>query len=647
MQKIEAQVQLRAVPPANSGHAHHHHDHEHGELNLAATIISVVLFVLYLLYSKQLREWSIMGEYAIALTAYFLAGYNVLKAAAQSLRRGVFFDENTLMSIATLGAFAIDAMAEAIGVMIFYKIGELIQDKAVHRSRNSIKSLLEIQPEFAHLAVGTATTQVSPEQVAVGSEIVVKVGEKIPLDGVVIAGESRVDNSALTGESKPISAKLGAELWAGAINLQGVLRLRTTKAYADTTVARILDLVENASAKKAQTDKFITRFARYYTPIVFFLALGVALLPPLLGSPLGWQAWIYRALVLLVMSCPCALLISIPLGYFGGIGGASRRGILVKGANVFDALHKLEAVAWDKTGTLTQGVFEVLNIVPHGELSTADLLQIAVSAEQFSNHPIAQSIVQMGKKQGINPANNWSKWGMAAEIAGQGLEVPSPEGLVLAGNAQLMQNHGVELPDLGADVQTVVYLAQKGEYLGYINIGDEIKSQSFAALGELRRLGVQKAYMLTGDSRAAGHSVGQKLGIDQVFAELLPPAKLQVLESLLEQHGNAVAFVGDGINDAPALARASVGIAMGQGSAAALESADVVLMGDDPGKVATAIQVSRRTQRIIKQNIALALVVKSVFIGFGSFGLAGMWEAVFADVGTALLAVLNATRVLR
>jgi Zn2+/Cd2+-exporting ATPase len=656
----------KSESPANSSHDHSSHDHSshddgdedgddyahnHGggefSLKREGVLVGVViaLFVLGSVFEETLHNtpYSI-GEYLVFIPAYLLSGWTVLTTAGRNILRGQVFDENFLMTIATVGAIAIHKLPEAVGVMLFFKIGELFQETAVSRSRRSISSLLEIRPDAANLKIANGIEVVSPEWVKVGDTIIIKPGEKVPLDGKVIAGNSQIDTSALTGESVPRTVNVGETVLAGTINQTGLLTVTVTKLFGESSIARILDLVENASAKKAETEKFITKFARRYTPIVVISSLLVALIPPLVIPGATHAEWVYRALVLLVISCPCGLVISIPLGYFGGIGGAAKRGILVKGSTFLDTLAGVKAIAFDKTGTLTKGVFKVTEIVPHNGFKRDDLLRIAAMAEANSNHPIAKSI-----RAAYNRPIDESIISNYTEIAAHGIQATIEGKLVLAGNDRLM--HRENIAHDTCDVEgTVVHLAIDRVYAGYIIIADEIKEDAVQAIGDLRAAGVEHVMMLTGDDRAVAQRIAKTLGVDAFAAELLPEDKVAAVEQLLRefQHKGKVAFVGDGINDAPVIARADVGIAMGGlGSDAAIETADVVLMTDHPSKVAEAIQLGRKTHAIVMQNIIFALAIKVIFIGLGLMGLATMWEAVFADVGVALAAIFNATRVMK
>ncbi|SHI84790.1 heavy metal translocating P-type ATPase [Desulfosporosinus lacus] len=584
-------------------------------------------------------------EYAIFLTAYVLVGYEVLYTALRNITKGALFDENFLMSIGTIGAIAINQLPEAVGVMLFYTVGEYIQDLAVNRSRHSIQALMDIRPDYANLVHQLEVLKVAPEDVQVGQTILVRPGEKVPLDGEVVQGSSFVDTSALTGESVPRNIGAGDTILSGMVNSSGVLTVRVTRPYAESSVQKILDLVENASSRKAPTEKFITTFSRYYTPAVVLIALGIAVIPPLLGAG-SFSEWIYRALTILVISCPCALVISVPLGYFGGIGGASRQGILVKGANFLEALTKVKTVVFDKTGTLTQGVFQVVKLSPATGYSSEFLMEIAAAAEIHSSHPIAQSIRDsygLPLEPGI--VEDYQ------EISGKGVQAKIKGYDVLVGKAVLLKEAGIRIPDTEnyGQAGTLVHIAVSGEYAGYILIADRLKLGAKETIQALENSGI-KTVMLTGDLQAVAQSVADDLGVSEFHADLMPQDKVAWLESLMAEKGSneKVIFVGDGINDAPVLTRADVGIAMGGlGSDAAIEAADVVLMEDQPAKLLTAINIAGFTKKIIWQNIFFALGIKLGFVFLGALGIATMWEAVFADVGVALLAVLNATRVRR
>jgi Cd2+/Zn2+-exporting ATPase len=613
---------------------------------LVLLLISGTLFLVQMLYGEQFRQqgWFVQ-EAVIVLTAYLLAGGNVLAAAWRTVRRGAIFDENVLMVIATCGALAIHAYAEAVGVMLFYKVGEMLQDSAVNRSRRSIRALLAAKPSRATVQTEAGLRHVSPEDVKAGDIIVVKPGEKIPLDGDILEGRSQLDTAALTGEPLPIKAEPGGKVMAGQINKTGTLTISVTRLFRETSIARVMDLVENATARKAKTEKLITTVARYYTPAVVLMAGVIAVVPPLV-TPDGFQAWVYRALVILVISCPCALVISIPLGYFGGIGRASKEGILVKGSNFIDALAAVKTVVFDKTGTLTRGVFEVKELVSRNGFSEKQLMEFAAAAEYHSNHPIAHSILSFFNHRGgqVDTTMIYDH----KDISGQGVSVRYGDRSICAGNDMLLHMNEID-HDRCEFNHTVVHIAVDGTYAGYITIGDEIRPESAGAVNDLRAEGVSHVAMLTGDNPCAAQAISRQLGLDGYHADLLPEDKVTLFEQIEKEHRrrHKIAFVGDGINDAPAIARADVGIAMGgMGSDAAVETADVVLMKDSPAKIARAIAIAKQTRRIVWQNIVLAFVVKGLFITFGAAGMATMWEAVFADMGTALLAVANATRIL-
>ena len=584
-----------------------------------------------------------LAELAFLIVAYVILGWDVVWQAVKNITRGQVFDEHFLMSVSTIGAFAIGEYPEAVAVMLFYQVGEFFQSLAVKRSRKSISDLMDICPDSATVKRNGVLQVVSPESVAVGEIIVVKPGEKIPLDGIVVDGESMLDTKALTGESVPRSIRKGDEALSGCINQSGLLTLKVTKSFGESTVSKITDLVENASARKAPTENFITTFARYYTPVVVGMAAVLAIIPPLvLGG--GWSEWLRRGFVFLIVSCPCALVISIPLTFFGGIGAASKRGVLVKGSNYLEALNKVSVVVFDKTGTLTKGVFEVANIIPAAGYQKEQVLEYAAQAESYSNHPIAKSILATYGK----PIDQKQFSGFE-EISGHGISVMVQGKKVLAGNSKLMESEKIAYAACDA-AGTKFYVAADGSYVGCILIADEVKPDSNRAIAELKKIGVEKTVMLTGDDERIGKSVADELGLDAYYAQLLPDQKVEKLEMLDKQkrQGSKLAFVGDGINDAPVLARADVGIAMGGlGSDAAIEAADVVLMTDEPSKLVEAIDVAKATKRIVMQNIVIALGIKSVFLVLGALGMAGMWEAVFGDVGVTIIAVLNAMRILK
>ena len=618
-------------------------------------LIGGILFVLGIFVPKTL----FIPKLAVFLVSYLVIGGDVLLSAFKNILNGQVFDENFLMAIATIGAFAIGEYPEGVAVMLFYQLGELLQGIAVNNSRKSIVSLMDIRPDYANIKVGEGIKKVSPEEIKVGEIIVVKPGEKVPLDGKIVKGASTFDTSALTGESLPREAKAGDDVLSGFINKNGLIEIQVAKVFSESTVSKILYLMENAGSKKSKTENFITKFARYYTPVVVITALVVAIFPPLLIQGATFSDWIYRALIFLVVSCPCALVISIPLGFFGGIGGASRHGILIKGTNYLEVLNDLESVVMDKTGTLTKGIFKVTEVNAENNIKINDfqnnkteltkplLLKYAAHIEKFSNHPIAQSIVAEYENSVSKVDENVVK--DFEEISGFGIKVNINNHQFLAGNSKLMNLENITF-DKKENLGTAIYLAADGKYIGNILISDEVKEDSARAIKGMKENGVKEIVMLTGDNEAIGKNIAEKLGIDKVFTELLPNEKVEKLEEIYKTKSEKgkVAFVGDGINDAPVLARADLGIAMGgAGSDAAIEAADVVIMNDEPSKIVTAIKIAKKTKEIVWQNITIAFAIKIVVMALGLFGDATMWEAVFADVGVALLAVLNATRVLR
>ena len=588
---------------------------------------------------------SLEGSWAlfvIYLIPYLVIGYDIIFKAARNIKNGQIFDENFLMMIATFGAFGVKEYSEAVAVMLFYQVGELFQSYAVGKSRQSISEMMDICPEYANIEVDGVLTQVDPDEVEIGNFIVVKPGERIPLDGVVIEGESLVDTAALTGESVPRKAAAGDEVISGCVNGSGTLKVEVTKEFEDSTVAKILELVENASSKKANVENFITKFAKYYTPVVTIGAVILAVLPPLiLGG--GWGEWVQRACIFLVISCPCALVISVPMGFFGGIGAASRLGVLVKGSNYLEAVSEMTTIVFDKTGTLTKGEFKVTEILPQG-CSEEELLELAALGEGYSNHPIAGSIKEAyGKTADMNRVSD------AEEIAGHGIRVLIDGTEILIGNGKLMRQQHIDYVSCKSS-GTVVYVASEGVFAGAIVISDTVKDGAEEAIKRMKQAGVKKCVMLTGDRKEAAESVAAQLGIDEVYAELLPGDKVVKVEKLLENQRDKekLAFAGDGINDAPVLTRADIGIAMGSmGSDAAIEAADVVLMDDDVRKIASTVHISRKTLRIVKQNIVFALGVKALVLALGAAGMANMWEAVFADVGVSVIAILNSMRALK
>lgn len=613
---------------------------------LIRIITSAVLLAVAIILDKTIS----INKYlmaAIYLVPYFVIGYDILKKAALGIFHGQVFDENFLMAVATVGAIGLGDFKEGVAVMLFYQIGELFQSIAVGKSRKSISALMDIRPDYANVEKDGRLVRVDPSEVEAGTVITVNPGEKVPIDGVIESGETTLNTSALTGESLPRDAKTGDEVISGSVNMTGVIRIRTTKSFGESTASKILDLVENSSMKKSRSENFITKFARYYTPIVCAGALILAAVPPVFnviaGNPSAWQVWLTRAFTFLVISCPCALVISIPMSFFGGIGCASKNGILVKGSNYLEALSKTKYVVFDKTGTLTKGVFEVTGVYPESNITKDDLLRLAAFAESASSHPISQSIrAAYGKEIPQNDAID------IKEIAGHGVSATVDGSTVCAGNKKLMALCGAQITSEHND-GTVVYVAKDGKYIGCITISDVVKPDSKRAMNALKAAGI-KTVMLTGDSKATADKVAADLGIDTAKSELLPADKVSEVEKLLseKQKGEALAFVGDGINDAPVLSRADIGIAMGAlGSDAAIEAADVVLMDDKPSKIALAMKISGKTLKIVKENIAFALAVKLVCLVLGAIGKANMWIAIFADVGVMVLAVINATRALK
>lgn len=609
-------------------------------------IIACALFAVGLFFESRWKNspWEVL-EYLVYLTAYFIVGYKVLAKAVRNIFRGQLFDENFLMSLATVGAIAIHALPEAVAVMLFYSIGEYLEERAVNRSRHSIQALLNFRPEYANLIHQMDVIKVDPEEVQVGQQILVRPGEKVPLDGEIVNGSSFVDTSALTGESVPRKVQVGDSILAGMINTTGVLTVRVTKVLAESSVQKILDLVENASTHKATTEKFITTFARYYTPAVVVAALGITLVPPLLIGG-NFQEWLYRALTILVISCPCALVISVPLGYFGGIGGASSHGILIKGANYLEALTDIRTVVFDKTGTLTEGVFQVVEISPAKGYMATELLEIAARAEAHSLHPIAKSIREKYGKDLLD--SDLTGLLSYEEVSGQGIRTLLGGKTILVGKAGLLEQAGISLPGMIVDkgLGTVVYISVDGDYVGQLIISDRIKADSTAAIARLNQMGM-RTVMLTGDNQAVARAVAEELAVSEYHSDLMPEDKVSWLETFSQtKRQGKVAFVGDGLNDAPVLTRADVGIAMGGlGADAAIEAADVVIMEDQVSKLVEAIHIARYTKKIIWQNIGFALGVKLVVVLLAVFGLVNMWMAIIADEGVALLAIMNAMRV--
>lgn len=614
---------------------------------LIRIIVSAVLLAAIMITTKlvEINKWI---QLALYLVPYLIIGYDILKKALKGIFKGQIFDENFLMAVATVGAVALGEFSEGAAVMLFYQIGELFQSVAVGKSRKNITSLMDIRPDYANVELNGKLEKIDPDDVEIGTEIVVNPGEKVPIDGIIISGDSTLNTSALTGESVPRSAKVGDEIISGCINLTGVLRIKTTKEFGDSTVSKILDLVENSSMKKSKSENFITKFARYYTPAVCGGALLLAILPPIIrlisGTGAMWGEWITRALTFLVISCPCALVISIPLSFFAGIGCASANGVLVKGSNYLEALSDTQYVVFDKTGTLTKGVFEVTGIYPANNFDNDTLIRLAAFAESASSHPISASLKKnYGKEINIDEVSD------IQEIAGHGVSALVDGKRVFAGNIKLMKKENIVV-ECEHDEGTVVYVSCDGEYAGCIVISDVVKENAKKAISSLKKSGIDKTVMLTGDSKQAAERVAKSLGLDEYHAELLPADKVEWVEKLFSQKSakKKLAFVGDGINDAPVLSRADIGIAMGAlGSDAAIEAADIVLMDDDPSKIALARKISVHTLKIVKENIVFALAIKAICLVLGALGIANMWVAIFADVGVMILAVLNAIRALK
>ncbi len=606
---------------------------------LIRIIVGAAIFVVAMVLNVN----NSMVELGLFLASYLVIGGDVLFKAVKNILRGQVFDENFLMGIATVGAFIIGEYPEGVAVMLFYQVGELFQSYAVDKSRKSIASLMDIRPDYANIQRNGQIEKVDPDEVAVGDTIIIRAGEKVPLDAVVLEGNSMMDTSALTGESVPREISAGDDLLSGCININGLLTAKVTKEFGESTVSKILDLVENASSKKSNSENFITKFARYYTPVVVVIAALLAIIPPLVIPGATFAVWVYRALTFLVISCPCALVISVPLSFFGGIGAASRKGILVKGSNYLEALAQAEIIVFDKTGTLTKGVFKVQDLRPQG-ISDNDLLEITAYAESYSNHPISLSLREAYGKEIDN-----SRIANVEEIAGHGVIATVDGKQVAAGNNKMVRRFGLSDVDTGDAVGTIVHVIVDKQYCGYIVIADEVKVDSAAAIHALKKANIKQTVMLTGDAKAIGEKVAAQLGLDKVYTELLPADKVEKVEELFSQKSakGKLVFVGDGINDAPVLARADLGIAMGGlGSDAAIEAADIVIMTDEPSKIATAMQISQKTLGIVRQNITFALGVKLLVLILGATGFATMWAAVFADVGVSVLAILNAIRIL-
>lgn len=605
-------------------------------------LIKIILALILFAFSMIIKFENAWINNILFVISYIIVGFEIIIKALRNIFRGKVFDENFLMTIATIGAFGIGEFPEAVAVMLFYQIGELFQDYAIDKSRKSISDLMDIKPDYANIEKNGNIQKVSPDSVKIGDTIIVKPGERVPLDGVVIEGTSNLDTKALTGESLPRNVKKDDEILSGSINLNSILKIKVTKEYNESTVSRILDLVENASSKKSKSENFITKFAHYYTPIVVFIALILAVIPPIIIKETTFSQWIYRALSFLVVSCPCALVISIPLSFFGGIGGASKIGILIKGSNYIEQLAKTEIIVFDKTGTLTEGVFDVQKIEAIG-INKEELLKIIAYAENYSNHPISQSV-----KRAYNKKIDEKQIKKYEEFAGRGIIATIGEYEVVVGNEELMKERKIKFEKTNL-IGTILYVAIENKYVGYILISDKTKSDAQDTIKKLKKNNIKQIVMLTGDKKNVGESVAKELGLDKVYTELLPDGKVAKVESLLKEKSQEgkLAFVGDGINDAPVLAISDIGIAMGGlGADSAIEAADIVLMTDEPSKIVSAIDLSKKTMRIVKQNIVFAISIKIIILILSALGLSTMWWAVFADVGVSILAIINALRVL-
>lgn len=623
----------------HSNNKGHEHAHTHDEIDKGEIIKLILGGILFALPIFLKLEGAI--RFSIYLVAYLIVGHKVIIRAAKNVLAGVPFDENFLMTIATIAAFGIGEYPEGVAVMLFYQVGEMFQGMAVNRSRNSISALLDIRPDSANLVKGEEIVVVDPESVNIGDYIIIKSGEKIPLDGEIVEGESLLDTSNITGESVPRKVKVGDTALSGVVNTEGLLKVKVSKTFGESTISKILDLVENASSKKAPTENFITKFARYYTPAVVVLAALIAIVPPLLMGG-EWSDWIYRASVFLVISCPCALVISIPLGFFGGIGGASKSGILIKGGNFLEALNDIDTLVFDKTGTITKGTFEVDDIISYHDYSKEEIVEIAAYGEYYSNHPIGKSIIksygQEINKQYISDYR---------EISGKGISVKVNNGNILLGNASLLEDNNIEITPVDS-IGTVVYVAKENTHIGSITVADQLKPTVIDDIKRLKSLGIKETIMLSGDNEETAKKVSEIVGLDKVYGNLLPQDKVSRFEKIIGDRKTKVAFVGDGVNDAPVLARADIGIAMGGlGSDAAIEASDIVIMTDEIGKIVTAIKIAKNTKKIVTQNIILALGIKLIVLSLGAIGIATMWEAVFADVGVSIIAILNSIRALK
>lgn len=617
----------------------HSHDHDHGNVDRKGIIKIIIAGVLFII--PWLLKLEGMPRLAVYMAAYLVVGLDIVIRAVRNVLAGQPFDEYFLMAIATIGAFIIGEYPEGVAVMLFYQVGELFQGMAVNHSRKSISSLLDIRPDYANLEKDGEVRIVDPKEVHIGDHIIIKPGEKVPLDGIIIKGSSSFDTSNITGESLPKTAGEGDRILSGFVNNEGLLKVQVEKEFGESTISKILDLVENASSKKAPTENFITKFARYYTPVVVFTALAIGLIPPLFFG-LDIRDWAYRAFVFLVISCPCALVISIPLGFFGGIGGASKKGILIKGGNYLEGLNDIDTIVVDKTGTITKGTFKVTKIDSYGGLSEGDVLELAAHGEAYSNHPIGVSIMEAyGKEIDKDRIRNYM------EVPGKGVKVEIDGEKILVGNKQLCIDNGIDIKE-SQTLGTVVYIGKDNAHIGTIIVSDELKDNVAKDIENIKSLGINRTIMLSGDNNHIAKNVGELVKIDEVYGDLLPQDKVEIFEQIMEESKGKVAFVGDGVNDAPVLARADIGIAMGGlGSDAAIEASDIVIMTDEIGKIATGIKIAKNTKKIVTQNIVFALGVKLIVLSLGAFGVATMWEAVFADVGVSIIAILNSIRALR
>lgn len=625
-------------------HSHDHdhdHDHQHGTMDIKDILKLIIGFTLFVL--PLLLKLEGTSRLIVYLVSYFVVGYEVIYRALRNVIGGIPFDENFLMTLATIGAFIIGEYPEGVAVMLFYQVGEFFQGMAVNHSRNSIAALLDIRPDYANLEKEYEIVVVNPQDVNIGDYIIIKPGEKVPLDGTIVEGKSSLDTSNITGESVPRTGKVGDKIISGSVNIEGLLKVRVDKVFSDSTVSKILNLVENASSKKAPTEKFITKFARYYTPVVVFIALFIGVIPPLIGG-LDFKEWAYRAFVFLVISCPCALVISIPLGFFGGIGGASKSGILVKGGNYIEALNDVDTIIFDKTGTITKGTFKVTDVVSYEDFTKDEILELASYGEVFSNHPIGKSIIEAyGKEINKEFIKDYK------EISGKGIKVNIDDTPIMLGKASFLEENNIKVEQIDS-IGTTVYIGRNNTHIGTIVVADELKDNVDKDIKKLRSLGIKETIMLSGDNQIIAEKVGSLAGIDKVYGNLLPQDKVAILEEILskKKENKKVVFVGDGVNDAPVLARADIGISMGAlGSDAAIEASDIVIMTDEIKKIGTSIKIAKKTKKIVTQNIFIALGLKLVVLILGAMGLATMWQAVFADVGVSIIAILNSLRALK